>query len=56
MANMVLAGVVDSEAAIAKALVASKKHGAASPEARAACNVIEEVDAANWYVYDLFLM
>ena len=56
MANTVLAGVVDSEAAIAKALMASKKHGAASPEVWAACNVVEEVDAANQYMYDLFLM
>ena len=47
MANMVLAGVVDSEAVIAKALMASKKHGATSPKAQVAWDIVEEVDAAN---------
>lgn len=36
----------DSETAIKDAMAASKKHGATSPEARAAWDIVEEIDAA----------
>jgi len=48
--------MVDSSAAVQDALEASKKYGPTSAEARAAWDIVEEIDASNRYVRPVLMV
>ena len=47
--------MVDTSPAVQEALEASKKYGASSPEARAAWDIVEEMDASNRWVLEILV-